>query len=168
MNAVLWIFLALAFGLMLFVGLQENLPEELEVLRGEPVAEGYKAVNGWEPRQEKGYIEVKRKFFAPDVMVVGVLCTPQGLDLRIEPDRRIPPVATATVFLGNAAAQEWQRTAGSNLLPPDPRAVLRYALAQPQVQRITVKVGGNQRDTDVDFRGLADVIAQLPAHCSKL
>lgn len=181
MNTILWIFIALAFGLMLFVSLSDDIPEELgflkaKVVETQPGAPGAKSVTtykGWTIKQGGGAAEFSRALDgqiqantvsgpAPEI---GILCAAGKLDMRIDTRRVTTGNRTTPVELAGLGSIEWQKGADRNVFPPDARAALGAVMAQgtPSITLSYVEAGLQRFTLNTD--GLKPLIEQLPAGC---
>ncbi len=181
MNTILWIFVALAFGLMLFVSLSEDIPDELgflkaKVVETQPVPGGAKSVTqykGWTIKQGGGAAEFSRSLDgqiqgntvsgpAPEI---GILCAAGKLDMRIDARRTTTGARTTPVELSGLGLLEWQKGTDRNVFPPDARAALGAVLSQaaPAVT-LSYAEAGLQRFT-LNIEGLKPLVDQLPASC---
>lgn len=186
MNAVLWIFIALAFGFMLFTSIQDELPDELAVLKnkgtvtsveGSPAsAPGGVTVTsyqGWTIRQAPGAEELVRtltgeannisvKGKAPEI---GILCANGKLDLRIDTRMATTGTAKTDVVVAGASAFPWNKGTGSNVFPQDPHPVLN-ALMRGTSASITLSYVDSGRQTfQVDTAGLKALVNRWPSNC---
>lgn len=179
MNAVLWIFLAIAGGIMLFSALQEDLPEELAILKGDAPAEKVKfdkkefTYKGWNVRQQDYTIELTRTMdgelsgvagtFKPPVL--GVLCHEGKLDMRIDTGYALTGTKTTQVRV-NGDRQVWVKGQGTNVFPPKPKTLLNDIVTKEtplSVNLSYVDLGSNSFTLDAE--GLKELKPQLPKSC---
>lgn len=144
MNAVLWIFLALAFGFMGFVALQPELPEGASFLKnlGGPqsnvnavLADGNYEIKGWHVIKQGDAIEFSRaldpltqnyKFKAP---VFYMICQKGLEDVRIATDE--PLISqngkTTNVLVGGMKRSlRWEVGPNNNYFPAPPQKLLEH------------------------------------------
>lgn len=190
MNAVIWIFVAIAFGLMLFVSIQEDLPPELAFLRAEPgtvpapdelpnvLPKGASAPHtftyeGWTVRQTgttielvkplEGRMEVNGNVF--DLPELGVLCHLGELDLRI--DSRLPTTGTQTTpvqFQG--VASTWSKGVGRSIFPARPTDVVGAMLNNERPLEVVLSfVDLGKQKLTFNPKGLAALYKQFPPGC---
>ncbi len=190
MNTVLWIFIAIAFGLMLFTSLQEKLPDELSFLKSSPSIEAAPASNGaaaasaataarafsyegWAVRQSGSTVELVKGFSGKlessgdsfDTPSLGILCNQGGLDLRVDTRLATTGTASTPVTLG-ATSEAWQKGTGRNIFPPSPVATVRALVAAAGPVTMTLSfVDLGKRSVTLDPTGLKALVDQLPAGC---
>jgi hypothetical protein len=187
MHTIIWVFIAAAFGLMLFTGLQDNLPDELSFLKSSTGIESLGQADpgstrsnftykGWKVRQEGPTIEMTRSFSGNleannrsyDLPEFGILCNEGKLDARI--DTRSATTGTAntpvTVSLGGAGRQMWVKGTGMNVFPPSVKSFVFTASKALEPIEFTLSYTelGNQK-VKLDTTGLAQILAQLPKGC---
>lgn len=166
MNTVLWVFFALAFGLMLFVSLQDEIPQELTALKTQPdQAQGYTSYEGWRAVVQGDTVEVRKRFEKPVTVFVGFLCTPKGLDARLELTARVPPVENLMVGVAKEQPQAWERGTGKNIFPPAPKLFAQQLISRAGDVKVTIQAGNFNKEVLIDSRGLREMLSQLPAHC---
>lgn len=187
MHAILWIFISVAFGLMLFTSVQDKLPDELSFLKSSPSLETLGqdspgdtrasfTYEGWRVRQEGPTIELvrsfegslegnSRNFEAPEI---GILCHDGKIDVRI--DTRAATTGTGstavTASVGGSGRQMWRKGPGTNIFPP---SVKEFTLAiskslRPLEVTLSFTELGNQT-VKLETTGLAPLLAQLPPGC---
>ena len=180
-NKVLWVFLAFAFGIMLFVSIQDKLPNELSFLKNDstpaatqPAAAQPKVSNlaGWTVRQQGPALEATRRFSgeltvggtAYDVPELGILCNAGKLDARI--DTRMPTTgARVTRIALDGHAQDWDKGGGTNIFPQSAADLVHYLAARPSVSvTLSYKDLGNQT-TSLDTQAMRQLLAAFPASC---
>ncbi len=178
MNAILWIFVALAFGLMLFVSISDDIPDELgflkaKVVETQPGAKSTTQYKGWTIKQGGGAAEFSRQLDgqiqgntvtgpAPEI---GILCAAGKLDMRIDARKLTTGVRTTAVELSGLGRLEWQKGTDRNVFPPDARAALGAILSQPtSTVTLSYVEAGLQRFT-LNTDGLKPLVDQLPASC---
>lgn len=168
MFTVLWVFIAAAFGIMLFVSISPNIPQELSFLRTTPESvAGFKPVNGWTVIKEGTSVEVRKSFKTPSLVTVGFLCSNTGLAARVQVTFRILAVESVGVSINGANFQGWSRGASKNILPPDAKAFARYVASQQAPVKLHIQAGDKRFDKMVEFdpSGLNAMLAQLPPIC---
>lgn len=190
MHAILWIFIAIAFGLMLFVSVQEELPPELAFLKAEPSGVSTEpAANstgsasksstrtftyeGWTVRQTGATIEIVKPLQGRmelngnvfDNPELGILCHAGKLDLRI--DSRLATTGTQTTPVTfNGAGASWAKGASRNVFPPNPPQLVGMMLKQGQPFEVTLSfVDLGKQKLQFNPAGLAALHRQLPASC---
>lgn len=189
MHTILWVFIAAAFGLLLFTGMQDKLPDELSFLKSSPSIESLGqsdpgstrssfTYKGWKVRQEGPTIELTRSFTGTleannrsyDLPEFGVLCNDGKLDARI--DTRAATTGTTdtpvTVSLGGAGKQQWSKGTGMNVFPPSAKTFVFTAAKALEPLEVTFSFTelGNQK-VKLDTTGLAQLLAQLPKGCKQ-
>lgn len=190
MHAVLWIFIAIAFGLMLFVSIQEELPPELAFLKAEPsgvstgpstagVNTGAKGgtrtfvYEGWTVRQTGATIEIAKPLSGRmevngnvfDNPELGILCHGGKLDLRI--DTRLATTGTQSTPLAfNGTTATWAKGAGRNVFPPNPPQLVEGMLKSTQPFDVTLSfVDLGKQKLQFNPAGLEALHRQLPRSC---
>ena len=190
MHAILWIFIAVAFGLMLFVSIQEELPAELAFLKAEasgvstgPTSPSAGAVaksntrtftyEGWSVRQTGATIEIVKPLLGRmelngnvfDNPELGILCHAGKLDLRI--DSRLATTGTQTTPVTfNGVSATWAKGASRNIFPPNPPQLVGMMLKQGQPFEVTLSfVDLGKQKLQLNPAGLAALHRQLPASC---
>lgn len=180
MNAVLWIFVALSLGLMLFLSLQEDIPEEVGFLKVKPALEqlpryqkqkfDYK---GWSVNQADYTVEMTKRmdgelklngssFEGP---VIGVLCHEGALDMRIDARYALTGTTALTVKI-NGKPQAWTRGADTNVFPKAPKALLKVLTeSKDPVSFALSYVDFGEQTFTVDVAGLKEMAPQLPPSC---
>ncbi|MNR71680.1 hypothetical protein D3C71_23120 [compost metagenome] len=182
MLAFLFIFLALAFGLMAFVSMQDDIPEELGFLKsaassvtqpkGHPPPSALTRLEGWTIVQSGPVIEATRQFSGEivvkgvryDVPTLGVLCNAGKLDARIEARHQLAAGEPLQVSL-DGAQQTWARGGGTNVFPPAPVEFVRYLSGKPKVSVSLPFADFGRQTVTVDTSLLKDVLRALPASC---
>ncbi|MCC5610897.1 hypothetical protein LC612_30150 [Nostoc sp. CHAB 5834] len=178
MNAFLWIFIAVALGLMLFASIQDSLPDELSFLKGEEVAtapggaDGTRSIyEGWQVRQVGDTVELVKGFrgrleingVQHDAPEIGILCSKGKLDLRI--DTRIPVTAPVTVAI-NEVESSWTKGSGNNILPSDPYDIMKQLSYAGANAKFTLNYkNGGPKTVNLVPTGLSALVAQLPPTC---
>jgi hypothetical protein len=182
MNTILWVFLAFAAGLMLFVSIQDDIPDELSFLKNKSgvvqhnsttVAPTVTQYGGWTVRQAGAVVEMTRRLSgrievngtAYDTPEIGILCNNGMLDLRL--DTRMPTTGTRTTPVGisGLSVAEWDKSATKNIFPKEPRPVLQALLSQKSVA-VTVSYASLGRfTTQLDTSELPQLVASLPQNC---
>lgn len=180
MNAVLWIFVALSIGLMLFLSLQEDIPNEIGFLKVTPSLEQLPryqkqkfSYKGWDVNQADYTVEFTRKldgaltlngakFEAP---VMGVLCHEGALDMRV--DARYSLTGSSAVFIKvNGKPQPWLRGTDNNVFPKSPRTLLKLIAEGKEPVSITLSyVDFGEQTFTVNPEGLREMVPQLPPSC---
>lgn len=181
MAAIFVIFVVLAFALLLFSSLQDDIPDELSFLRSKPtgavVAPNTAKVvtyKGWKATQVGSAVELVKAFNgtiavgaimypAPEI---GVLCYDNKLDIRVNTKSPTTGTTTSEVAVGTDAAQAWGKGAGNNLFPPQPDQFLR-ALVEAKTGltlNVSYRTLGVHAST-LDTTGLAELVQQLPPNC---
>lgn len=186
MMKVLWVFIAFAFGLMLFVSIQDKLPDELSFLKGTPGAVTVPAasspgaagaaktgvVEGWTLHQQGSAIEATRRFSGElavsgttyDVPEIGVLCNNGKLDARIDSRLGTTGVKTTRVVV-DGEASEWDKGHGSNVFPRDAVAFVHSLLKRDSAAVTVSYVELGAQTSSLDTRGLKKVLELFPAGC---
>lgn len=141
MNAALWIFLALAFGFMLFVSLQDHLPEELEFLKGGdqksfysielPAADGQYDIGGWSVSKQGSSYELKKQMAPtessqdfPKMPVVGLLCHQGAWDFRLDTKFNTTGVKKTKISFNESLGFNFERGLGTTVFPFNPKIVV--------------------------------------------
>ncbi|KWT98289.1 MULTISPECIES: hypothetical protein [unclassified Variovorax] len=180
MNAILWIFVALAFGLMAFVSIQDKVPEELAFLKsGGGIVEGplpeqlkEEQLDGWTIRQQGPVLEATRRATGDmvvngtsyDVPSFGLLCNAGAPDARIDSRMATTGVKTTPVEVDGKAA-EWQKGSGLNIFPPNPVEFTRYLASKPSVS-LTLSFRDLGKQTVVfDTHQLKQLLRGFPQSC---
>lgn len=183
MHTFLWVFISVAFGLMLFSTVQDKVPEELAFLKslgpGEApgqVAPGAQkfAYMGWNVVETAGVTEMVKGFSGPlevngqsyDAPEIGILCDKGTLNVRI--DSRLPTTGLKGSPVSFAGLDvQWDKgAAGMNLLSPDPRAVLRGLLKQSEPAKLTLSYRDlGKQATSLDVTGLGDLVKRMATTC---
>lgn len=183
MSTFFWVFICVAFGLMLFSSVQDKVPDELSFLKNlgagsatEQVAPGTQkfSYEGWNVVESVGVTELVKGFSGPlevngqsyDAPEIGILCDKGTLNVRI--DSRLPTTGlkgSPVTFAGQDL--QWDKGAsGMNLLSPDPRAVLRGLLKQSAPAKLTLSYRdlGSQA-TSLDVTGLGELVKRMAPTC---
>lgn len=184
MNAVLWIFIALVFGLMLFVSIQEELPPELAFLKNTAVTTGAPAeagspqaqnfnYEGWQVRQSGVTIELvkplegrlERDGVVFDTPELGILCHDGKLDLRLDTRLAVTGAKTTPVRFHDVDSP-WTKGLNRNIFPADPTTTVRkLAAAQGSVAVTLSYVELGNQTTTLNLRGLPQLMERLPRSC---
>ncbi|KWU17849.1 hypothetical protein [Burkholderia cenocepacia] len=182
MNKVLWIFIAFAFGIMLFVSIQDKLPPELAILKNDGAvpaatvpASGQVKVQslaGWTVRQQGTALEATRRFSGDlkvgsssyDVPQLGILCNAGKLDARI--DSRLPTTgARATRVVIDGQTQQWDKGQGTNLFPSSAVDFVRYLESRERVSITLSYLDLGTQSTTLDTKDMRQLIAAFPPTC---
>ena len=185
------IFLAIAFGLMAFASVQEELPEELAFLKSEGGSSVRPAtgpgaysvysgiIDGWSVVTQGPSVEVSRRFKGElvtasgryDVPTLAILCHAGRVDLRIDTRHPTQGKNTTSVAFGlEAQPQEWQKGFDYNIFPPDPSSTV-LALLRAGTQEVPASLHFTelgQQTTKIEVSRLGAVLAQFPKACPAL
>lgn len=186
MNTFLWIFIALAFGLLLFTSVQDKVPEELSFLRanggnvatlGENQSGDVRrsfSYEGWSVRQEGPTIEFTKPFSGEidvngtryDTPVLGILCHQGKLDVRVDTRMATTGTKTTQVTLSAGGRQTWAKGTDTNVFPSDPSGFVAGLAKAMRPLEMTVSYAelGNHTVT-VNGQGLLPLVQQLPQGC---
>lgn len=183
MMTVLFVFIAIAFGLLLFSSLQDKIPDELSFLRASPtvsslgaVAPGAKVTQykGWQVSQIGTTIEALKAFNGPltanggtyTAPIIGILCNNNSLDVRVESTEPTTGSKGSSVIVAGAPEQTWARGVGTNLFPPDPSALLRTLITAPRGVTLTLSYRNlGAQSSLLDTTGLSELVERFPANC---
>ena len=135
MNTVLWIFIALAFGFMLFVSLQPKMPEGLSWLKNMGaqdseqyrIADGTYEVEGWRIVKQGNAVELTKGLksvsgdYGKVLPLLGVMCSGSPVtSMRIDPFQQLPAGRrsdVANVKVGGLSSQlNWYLTTSTNVM----------------------------------------------------
>lgn len=151
MNTVLWIFVAIAGGLLLFTSIQNDLPAELSFLKSDGVdasapaaqgsiPQGLSQYQGWNIRNANGAIELTRALQA-NIVVNGVvyenpefgfLCNKGKVDMRLDTKAQTTGRKATSIALNGEAPQQWEKSASFNIFPKKPGNLLELLrIGQP-------------------------------------
>lgn len=178
MATYLFVFIALALGFMLYSSIQNQIPDELSMLKGSPVVQSASGAapatvyKSWEVRQGGGAVELVKRFNAPgneqtfsnEVPKIGIVCANGKLDMRI--DTRLPTTgakATEVVWAGQSAA--WAKGDLNNIFPSD---VVKAVNAVGQNKTVDLKlsfVNAGLQGYVLDTKGFSELFSQFPASC---
>lgn len=182
MNTVLWVFIALAFGVILFTGLQDDLPEELSFLKNKsgvttqgtvPLGTKVSSYQGWTIRQTSTAVELVKPLQAKIEVngsayvnpEFGYLCNAGKLDMRIDTHSSTTGTRMTPVSVAGVGRQEWDKSKSANIFPKDPHALLKVLTSTPSVEfTLSYAELGLQRVT-LDTQGLDALIKDLPPSC---
>jgi hypothetical protein len=180
MNAVIWIFVALAFGLMAFVSIQDEVPDELAFLKSSgPAIEASAAeqlkeeqLEGWTIRQQGPVLEATRRASGDlvvngttyDVPSFGLLCNAGAPDARV--DSRMPTtgVKTTPVEVDGKEAQ-WLKGSDLNIFPPNPVEFTRYLASKPSVSLTLSFRDLGKQTVAFDTHQLKQLLRGFPQSC---
>ena len=169
MATAIFVFIAIAFGLMLFASLQDKIPDELAFLKDKPVP---KTVAGAKVQQYKGWtiaetssaVEISR-YAESNKVLVGVLCHDNTLEARVEAADVTTGTTSSEVSINGLPSQQWAKGSGNNLFPGSAADLVSSMLQAPTlVVQISYKTTGLQKATFATD-GLKELIGQLPAGC---
>jgi hypothetical protein len=172
MHAVLWIFLAFAFALMLFSSIQDDLPKELSFLKGGK-SSASQTYEGWTIRQAGSAVEYSRLLQfspAPDnisfkMPELGILCNNGVLDLRIDTKQKTTGAKATSVAI-NGIPYEWDKGTGTNIFPKLPKeALASLVAANPSQVVLSYAQTGLQPTLVEGMPALSTLIKQLPSSC---
>lgn len=179
MNTILWVFISLAAGVMLFAGLQENLPPELSFLKstGEtasPVTGKSVTRSGpWTITQAGSAIEFSSRLTgrievngtANDTPEIGILCNEGKLDLRLDTRMATTGTRSTPISVSGLGESDWDKSATKNIFPRDPHQLLRLFAAGTPVS-LTISYATLGKFTlQVETTDLPKLIARLPVSC---
>ncbi|MDO8417791.1 MAG: hypothetical protein Q7S87_16445 [Agitococcus sp.] len=145
MNAILWIFIAIAFGLMMFTNLQEKLPDELSYLKTTPTTQAQgSAPAGWSLTTQGDAIELTTTLESATASgggaLLGILCNKSSLDVRLDPHFVTTGVTTTPVVLSGQSEELWDKGADVskvktyNIYPHNPSYFLKQVMANSSTQ----------------------------------
>jgi hypothetical protein len=153
MNTVLWIFIALAFGFMLFVSLQPQMPEGLSWLKNMGadaseqyrIADGAYEVEGWKIVKQGTAVELTKSFssvsgdYGKALPLLGIMCSGSSItNIRIDPFLQLPPGRRpdlAQVQVGGLSSQmNWYKTQGNNVVASPGADLVGLLKSSAQVQ----------------------------------
>lgn len=184
MHTFVWVFFAIAFALMMFSSVQDQIPDELSFLKGSPTfgapaapAPGTQQFvhQGWRVVESPGTTELVKSFKGPitvngqayDAPELGILCFQNVLNIRL--DSRSPTTGTKNTPVSfGGLEQHWDKGAtGTNLLAADPRAVLRGLLGGAQgANQATLSYRDlGQQASALDTTGLPELVARMGQGC---
>lgn len=177
MNAVLWIFIAIAFGLMLFSSIQDDIPEELSVLRDDSVPvkvpkDGKKSTyEGWTIVQSPAGVELL-KMTRPTQNAkggsspyIGILCSGNAVSLRIDAKRQLDSASGLAVHF-NGGATAWHPAQGANIVAGDPKGLIRFLVDSKDPVSVSLKFSkGGLQTYSFNPKGLEPLYNQLPQGC---
>lgn len=182
MHTFFWVFIALAFSLLLFSSIQDEIPDELSFLKadvagavGAPPPGSQKFLfEGWQVVESPGTAEFVKRAAGPiqvngsayNAPLVGILCHQGRLNVRIDPAYATTGTPYTVVGVG-ALQQNFEKGAsGTNLLATDPTSVVRL-LAQSKdgvPLSISYRDLGVQR-SNFNASGLSQLLERLPTTC---
>lgn len=136
MNTILWIFIAVAFGLMLFVSIQGEIPDEISFLKADPahsatpvLKDGSYSIDNVVVRVggQGAIVEVTAPFDTPlmsNGAAVGtpslsLLCNAGALDVKVDTALATTGVNSSKVKF-NGYSNSWQKGEGFAIFPPNP------------------------------------------------
>lgn len=183
MNTALWVFIALAFGLLLFTSLQGDIPDELSWLRMEPAGStapaastpgaGSLTYEGWSVKYAPETLEIIKTVGQPvqagntllQPPELGILCHQGKLDIRLKTRNATTGIQTTPVVFGDVEAA-WEKGKANNSFPPNPQALLQDLQRATGPIRVVVslKDHGNQQFV-LDTRGASELISRFPVAC---
>lgn len=181
MNMILWVFLALAFGLMAFLTIQEDLPPELSFLKGNGTgvveqtpgqAQTVRQLEGWTITQQGPVLEATRKLSGElvvggttyDVPTFGVLCNAGKPDARFDTRMVTTGVKTTSVAI-DGKPSEWAKGGANNVFPPNATEFVRYAAQQKTVALTFSYRDLGKQTVQLDASQLAQLLASFPQSC---
>lgn len=176
------IFLTIAFGVMLFLSIQNKLPPELEFLKadasvgvskpGGPLqGPGIQTAfyDGWTVRQGSGAVELTKAVQSPDHSVrqglVGILCDHGQLDMRLDPGVELQGRDASLVTVEGLGAQQWAKSKTTDVFPPAPAKMLNWLLGHSVVRIKAVSTSSQQLQMELSTAGLEPLVKQLPVTC---
>lgn len=183
MSTILFAFIAIAFGLLLFFGIQGELPEELAFLKtNEPTQTVKKETangittfkyEGWTVRQSSEAIELTKpmargmeingsQYRAPEV---GILCAGGRLDLRIDTKYNTTGIKETPVTFGGFSVQPWDKSRTYNIFPKQAGPAISTLATNPRVDiQLSFAELGKQNFV-FEGLGLNALINSLPSGC---
>jgi hypothetical protein len=180
MNAILWIFIALAFGFLMLTNLQEKLPDELSYLKGGPtVAASGVIPEGWTKATQGDAVELT--YTMPSTQpsqqgaILGVLCNKGQLDVRVDPQFATTGITSTPLIMTGRGEEQWDKGADAtktktfNIYPPQPLYFLKNALATRSTTLQLSSASNGIHDYVLDGAALSVAIRALSEECqSKL
>jgi hypothetical protein len=189
MNAVLWIALALAFGLLMFTSLQSSLPDELNMFKSQGGDNGVEMLGttttgaerrnfnylGWNVRQEGPTVELTRKFSGLiqakgavyDNPEIGFLCHLNKLDVRINTRNAVMGTRITPLTVSAGSMQTWSKGTDMNIFPGSPKTFAgdMAKSMRPVDFKFTFSELGAHTVT-LKVEGLSVLLKKLPSGCS--
>ena len=189
LNLILWIFLAFAFGLILFFSIQDKIPDELYFLKNQGSARTSAAsasepgqrggeYEGWSVRQVGAVVEITKslrkvgtepKSNGVDIShrnpTLGILCDNGRLDVRVDAAGPTTGRTQTAVGMSIQLQRDWDKGQGTNIFPKDPHALLRGLQTQPVVAFELSYIDAGAVKVAVETKGLAELVQRLPATC---
>lgn len=184
MATVLFVLFAAAFALLLFSGLQDQLPDELAFLRMNETAQRTAAPAGgaapsvagaenWQMTAAEGTVELSRRL-PGDIVVngvyydrpyVGVLCHEGKLDMRID-TRMATTGRTHTLVAVDGKEAQWPKGTGTNVFPPDAvQSLKQWVRATAPVELTFSYVELGLQPSTIPAGELRAAVNALPAPC---
>lgn len=185
LNTILWIFLAFAFGLILFFSIQDRIPDELSFLKGTEPEKTFRTPDGsvmkvqeyqgWSIRSSQSTVELVKKMFGegtPDTrggvpagQEIGILCNAGKLDMRLDVRGPTTGVRSTPVVVDGLGEMMFDKGTGTNIFPQDPLRLLQRLNRGDSVRFVVeYSVRGTVALT-LDSKGLGELTQQLPASC---
>lgn len=181
MNAALWIFLAGAFGLMLFVSIQDEIPKELEFLRAGPppvyaedaaLKKTTVQLEGWTVSHVGQVYEATKRMSGEivangtsyDVPTVGLLCNAGVLDARVDTRMTTTGTKTTKVLMGDKPSN-WPKGTGNNVFPVDAKAFLEHVKTGPTAKFSFSYVDLGLQPVTLNTEAMSKVLELFPATC---
>lgn len=178
MWTILWVFIAIAVGFMMYAGIQDEIPESLALLKnnGTTAASTVKPIatyKGWQVNKDEktGAVEIIKAFTtsAPQIGVaslngppiVGILCQSGISDLRLN---LAAPIKSTTVEL-NGKAIELEKGSQFNLFPKEKGEMLQIIRNTPQISIKVMYDSLGSYDLSLNTEGINELITQLPKGC---
>jgi hypothetical protein len=174
MNKVLWIFIAFAFGLLLFTSIQDDLPDELGFLKSkQPAARNIEGAvtyqhEGWFIQQIGQTSEMSKPLRSPAPGVEGslfLLCHNGQWQARINLSVPTPGKSFSSIEIGGAA-ERWAKGADNNLISPNPQALASSFSQDGQPLSLTIPtVSAGKVNFEFHPKGFSDIVARLSLAC---
>lgn len=179
MLTILFVFVAFAFGIMLFTSIQEKIPEELAWLRSSNVytnkdGSTRTSYNGWKITQAKDTVELYKDFKGPfqvngttyKAPAIGILCHDNKLDLRLLTNEATTGVSSTEVFIGPVRQTQWAKGNSTNIFPADSYQTLKEIVKHEGLVdfQLSYRDLGLQK-VSLDTKGLKELVVQFPKGC---
>lgn len=174
MNAILWIFIALSFGIMLFVSIQPEIPDELSVLKGTPAKsapsklnDGMYMVNNnvkLTVVNSEDLVELSFPVETSELISnISLLCHKGELDAKVTTIAQTTGTTVTSVKV-NSVIEKWNKGNDSVIFPHSPAKFSRDLLRQDPLELRLSQLDGIKEEK-IDVSPMTAAIKSVPTKC---
>lgn len=176
MNTFLWIFIAFAFGILLFTSLQEKLPDELSFLKQSAVVKTKDAA-GWSVSQQGEAVELS--YSMPNTTegsspaILGILCYKGALDVRLNPQVATTGLEKTPVSVSGRGEELWEKGIDNpqsktfNTYPKQPIYFIKHILSNQKLNFTVSSISQGLQSYSLDSTALSSLLNKFDNSCQQ-